>query len=185
MECSRSHDSEMVQHLYIGCSEGWVPAGGHLTPCWYPRTFLVPTLPGFQYTSVAPFWNRGTKSIPFLKRKWVILGAKKWLMGHLLLEHLKGWPLVTWGGAPKKIFFDGNALSESIHSTYQLPSLQIDQIPTLGQPNVKCLMEMESKYYRIIQIVNVDCYNCINSKHLFASKHHTSKLFTIFCLITF
>ena len=22
MECSRSHDSEMVQHLYIGCSEG-------------------------------------------------------------------------------------------------------------------------------------------------------------------
>ena len=102
MECSRSHDSEMVQHLYIGCSEGRVPAGGHLTPFWYPRPFLVPTLPGFQYTSVAPFWNRGTKSIPFLKRKWVILGAKKWLMGHLLLEHLKGWPLE---GVLQKIFF--------------------------------------------------------------------------------
>ena len=38
------------------------------------------------------------------------------------------------GGAPKKIFFDGNALSGSIHSTYQLPSLQTDQNPTLGQP---------------------------------------------------
>ena len=103
MECSRSHDSEMVQHLYIGCSEGRVPAGGHLTPFWYPRPFLVPTLPGFQYTSVAPFWNRGTKSIPFLKRKWVILGAKKWLMGHLLLEHLKGWPLE--GVLQKNFFF--------------------------------------------------------------------------------
>ena len=93
MACSRSDDSEMVQHLYIKCSEGRVPPGGHLTPCRYPRPYLVPTLPGFQYTSVAPFWNRGTKSIPFLKRKWVTLGAKKWLMGHLLLEHLKGWPL--------------------------------------------------------------------------------------------
>ena len=60
MECSRSHDSEMVQHLYIRCSEGRIPAGGHLTPCWYPCPYLVPTLPGFQYTSVAPFWNRGT-----------------------------------------------------------------------------------------------------------------------------
>ena len=38
------------------------------------------------------------------------------------------------GGAPKKNFFDGNALSGSIHSTYQLASLQTDQIPTLGQP---------------------------------------------------
>ena len=102
MKSSRSHDFEMVQHLYIGCSEGWVPARGHLTPCWSQRPCLVPTLPGFQYTSVAPFWNRGTKSIPFLKRKWVILGAKKWLMGHLLLEHLKGWPLE--GVLLKKIF---------------------------------------------------------------------------------
>ena len=40
------------------------------------------------------------------------------------------------GGAPKKIFFDGNALSGSIHSTYQLPSLQTDKIPTLGQPTL-------------------------------------------------
>ena len=134
MECSRSHDSEMVQHLYIGCLEWWVPAVGHLTPCWYPCPYLVPTLPGFQYTSVAPFWNRGTKSIPFLKRKWVTLGAKKWLMGHLLLEHLKGWP--RKGVLLKKNFFDGNALSGSIHSTCQLPSLQTDQIPTLGQPIV-------------------------------------------------
>ena len=45
--------------------------------------------------------------------------------------------MATWGGAPKKIFFDGNALSGSIHSTYQLPSLQTDQIPTLGQPNAQ------------------------------------------------
>ena len=52
-------------------------------------------------------------------------------MGHLLLEHLKGWPLE---GVHLKIFFDGNALSGSIHSTYQLASLQTDQIPTLGQP---------------------------------------------------
>ena len=37
------------------------------------------------------------------------------------------------GGAPK-IFFYENALSGSIHSTYQLPSLQTDQKPTLGQP---------------------------------------------------
>ena len=35
----------------------------------------------------------------------------------------------------KKIFFFENALSGSIHSTYQLASLQTDQIPTLGQPN--------------------------------------------------
>ena len=42
-------------------------------------------------------------------------------------------------GAPKKIFFDENALSGSIHSTYQLPSLQTDQNPTLGQPNEKTL----------------------------------------------
>ena len=39
------------------------------------------------------------------------------------------------GGAPKKFFFYENALSGSIHSTYQLPSLQTDQNPTLGQPN--------------------------------------------------
>merc|ERR1712020_55796 len=42
---------------------------------------LVPTLPGFQYTSVAPFWNRGTKSNPFLKSKWVTLAAKKMTYG--------------------------------------------------------------------------------------------------------
>ena len=47
--------------------------------------------------------------------------------------------MATWGGAPKKFFFDGNALSGSIHSTYQLPSLQTDQNPTLGQPNVQCM----------------------------------------------
>ena len=134
MECSRSHDSEMVQHLYIGCSEGWVPAGGHLTPCWYPRPFLVPTLPGFQYTSVAPFWNRGTKSIPFLKRNGLnILVAKKWFMGHLLVEHLKGWPCK---GVLQKFFFFENALSWSIHSTYQKASLQTVQNPTLGHPTV-------------------------------------------------
>ena len=40
-------------------------------------------------------------------------------------------------GAPKKFFFDENALSGSIHSTYQLASLQTDQIPTLGQPNLQ------------------------------------------------
>ena len=48
------------------------------------------------------------------------------------------------GGAPKKFFFYENALSGSIHSTYQLPSLQTDQKPTLGQPSeelksVRCL----------------------------------------------
>ena len=43
--------------------------------------------------------------------------------------------MATQGGAPKKFFFDGNALSGSIHSTYQLASLQTDQNPTLGQPN--------------------------------------------------
>ena len=148
MECSRSHDSEMVQHLYIGCSEGRVPAGGHLTPCWYPRPFLVPTLPGFQYTSVAPFWNRGTKSIPFLKRKWVILGAKKWLMGHLLLEHLKGWP--RKGVLQKKFFFE-NALSGSIHSTYQLASLQTDQNPTLGLPSEELILWKEGMMVNAIQ----------------------------------
>ena len=40
------------------------------------------------------------------------------------------------GGAPKKFFFYENALSGSIHSTYQLPSLQTDQKPTLGQPSI-------------------------------------------------
>ena len=40
------------------------------------------------------------------------------------------------GGAPKKNSFNENALSGSIHSTYQLASLQTDQIPTLGQPSV-------------------------------------------------
>ena len=44
--------------------------------------------------------------------------------------------MATRGGAPKKIFFYENALSGSIHSTYQLPSLQNDQKPTLGQPTV-------------------------------------------------
>ena len=39
------------------------------------------------------------------------------------------------GGAPKKNFFHENALSGSIHSTYQLPSMQTYQNPTLGQPN--------------------------------------------------
>ena len=43
--------------------------------------------------------------------------------------------MATRGGAPKKFFFYENALSGSIHSTYQLPSLQTDQKPTLGQPN--------------------------------------------------
>ena len=53
-------------------------------------------------------------------------------MGHLLLEHLKGWPLE--GVLQKNFFFFENALSGSIHSTYQLASMQTDQIPTLGQP---------------------------------------------------
>ena len=43
--------------------------------------------------------------------------------------------MATQGGAPKKFFFYENALSGSIHSTYQLPSLQTDQNPTLGQPS--------------------------------------------------
>ena len=54
-------------------------------------------------------------------------------MGHLLLEHLKGWPLE--GVLQKKFFFFENALSGSIHSTYQLASLQTDQNPPLGQPS--------------------------------------------------
>ena len=58
--------------------------------------------------------------------------------------------MATWGGAPKKIFFDGNALSGSIHSTYQLPSLQTDQIPTLGQPN---------KYKDICKYISVSNFN--------------------------
>ena len=51
--------------------------------------------------------------------------------------------MATQGGAPKKNFFDGNALSGSIHSTYQLPSLQTNQIPTLGQPNLHNVMFRE------------------------------------------
>ena len=43
--------------------------------------------------------------------------------------------MATRGGAPKKIFFYENALSGSLHNTYQLPSLQTDQNPTLGQPS--------------------------------------------------
>ena len=53
------------------------------------------------------------------------------------------------GGAPKKIFFDENALSGSLHSTYQLPSLQTDQNPTLGQPNmyyVLCTASQKQKF---------------------------------------
>ena len=37
-------------------------------------------------------------------------------------------------GCSKKNFFFGNALSGSIHSTYQLASLQTDRNPTLGHP---------------------------------------------------
>ena len=55
-------------------------------------------------------------------------------MGHLLLEHLKGWPLE--GVLQIFFFFFENALSGSIHSTYQLASLQTDQNPPLGQPNL-------------------------------------------------
>ena len=47
------------------------------------------------------------------------------------------------GGAPKKIFFYENALSGSIHSTYQLPSLQTDQNPTLGQPTAEDLSQQD------------------------------------------
>ena len=46
------------------------------------------------------------------------------------------------GGAPKKKIFYENALSGSIHSTYQLPSVQIDQKPTLGQPNALCILHL-------------------------------------------
>ena len=52
-------------------------------------------------------------------------------MGHLLVEHLKGWPRK---GVLQKNFFFENALSGSIHSTYQKASLQTDQNPTLGHP---------------------------------------------------
>ena len=55
-------------------------------------------------------------------------------MGHLLLEHLKGWPLE---GVLQKQFFFGNALSGSIHSTYHLASLQTNQNPTLGLPTIE------------------------------------------------
>ena len=64
-------------------------------------------------------------------------------MGHLLLDHLKGWPLE--GVLQKKKFFFGNALSGSIHSTYQLASLQTDQIPTLGQP-LRLLMSLVGRF---------------------------------------
>ena len=55
--------------------------------------------------------------------------------------------MATQGGAPKKIFFDGNALSGSIHSTYQLASLQTDQIPTLGQPTAKVRFKHRKRNY--------------------------------------
>ena len=55
-------------------------------------------------------------------------------MGHLLLEHLKGWP--PEGVLQNFFFFFENALSGSIHSTYQLASLQTDQNPTLGLPRL-------------------------------------------------
>ena len=53
-------------------------------------------------------------------------------MGHLLLEHLKGWPRKR---VLQKIFFFENALSGAIHNTYQKASLQTDQNPTLGHPS--------------------------------------------------
>ena len=46
--------------MYIGCAEGQVPVGGQLTLPVPLCPYLVPTLPGFKYTSVAPSWNRGT-----------------------------------------------------------------------------------------------------------------------------
>ena len=63
-------------------------------------------------------------------------------MGHLLLEHLKGWPRK---GVLQKIFFFENALSGSIHSTYQKASLQTDQNPTLGHPSEQRKMETLNK----------------------------------------
>ncbi len=57
--------------------------------------------------------------------------------------------MATQGGAPKKKFFYENALSGSIHSTYQLPSLQTDQKPTLGQPIIiKSLSHIRTSSYR-------------------------------------
>ena len=58
--------------------------------------------------------------------------------------------MATRGGAPKKFFFYENALSGSIHSTYQLPSLQTDQKPTLGQPNCHITI---LRYLAILRIV--------------------------------
>ena len=55
--------------------------------------------------------------------------------------------MATWEGAPKKNFFDGNALSGSIHSTYQLASLQTDQIPTLGQPSIHRIFGVRKKVH--------------------------------------
>ena len=49
------------------------------------------------------------------------------------------------GGAPKKYFFFENALSGSIHSTYQKASLQTDQNPTLGHPSEQRKMETLNK----------------------------------------
>ena len=60
--------------------------------------------------------------------------------------------MATLGGAPKNIFFYENALSGSIHSTYQLPSLQTDQKPTLGQPNV----DVENRNIYAIRITDTD-----------------------------
>ena len=50
------------------------------------------------------------------------------------------------GDAPKIFFFNENALSGSIHSTYQLASLQTDQIPTLGQSRTRTLHTSHLQY---------------------------------------
>ena len=54
------------------------------------------------------------------------------------------------GGAPKKFYFYENALSGSIYSTYQLPSLETDQNPTLGQPRPQVLH----------RLLNIKCCVC-------------------------
>ena len=81
--------------------------------------------------------------------------------------------MATQGGAPKKFFFFENALSWSIHSTYQKASLQTVQNPTLGHPTVHVQQKqiplddyLREALFVVMMILNIE-YNLI-----FLNVHH-------------
>ena len=79
-------------------------------------------------SALVPLFGTHTSGLQIYKCCTIL---ESWDLGHSISEEKMGYTVCVLQNS----FFNENALS--IHRTYQLPSLQTDQNPTLGQPTVE------------------------------------------------